>query len=298
MKVIDLSSYQTVNSFVAVKNSGVQGVILRTILKNNSVDACFEKFYKGFTAIGLPVGGYVYSYDLSYNEAVERANKVKNLFKDKDITFVALDLEWGKQRAKGRTLIGQVIQAYIDVFKGTGIEVIGYWNLDWHKNIIPSTYKDKMRYWIARYPMLDTGTRKDSLKPNVGESMWQYSSKGNVSGIKGYVDMNECYVANLWNRADKGLVTDKGIDYSAVFDAQYYAAKYPDLQPICGANVDKLLLHFVNYGMKERRQAIATFNPVVYHDKYLDLQKAFVHDWTAYYLHYIQHGKAEGRKSY
>lgn len=48
-------------------------------------------------------------------------------------------------------------------------------------------------FWIARYPANDTGIIKESLKPNIGESIWQYSSKGKVSGISGNVDMNIIY---------------------------------------------------------------------------------------------------------
>lgn len=95
-----------------------------------------------------------------------------------------------------------------------------------------------------------------------------------------------------------GPITAKGIDYSSVFDAQYYAAKYPDLSAAFGTDKDSLLNHFVNFGMKEHRQAIAVFNPVIYRDRYADLQKAFGDDWTAYYLHYIQHGQGEERKAY
>lgn len=95
-----------------------------------------------------------------------------------------------------------------------------------------------------------------------------------------------------------GPIMAKGIDYSPVFDAQYYAAQYPDLRAAFGTDKDSLLNHFVNLGMKEHRQAIAVFSPVIYRDRYADLQKAFGDDWTAYYLHYIQHGKAEGRKAY
>lgn len=193
MKVIDISSYQLVDDFHAVKQDGIEAIILRTVLKNGSIDKCFEKYYTEFTQIEMPIAVYVFSYDLSYQEGVARARKVINTIKNKNIKFVALDLEWATQRAKGKLIVGQVIQAYLDVFASTGIEIIGYWNLDWHKNVIPEAYKDKIRYWIARYPKEDNGFLKSSLKPNIGEAMWQYSSKGRVKGIKGPVDMNECY---------------------------------------------------------------------------------------------------------
>ena len=47
--------------------------------------------------------------------------------------------------------------------------------------------------------------------------------------------------------------------------------------------------------MKEKRQAIATFNVVKYKAKYPDLEKAFKNDWPAYYKHYCMTGMKEGR---
>lgn len=91
-------------------------------------------------------------------------------------------------------------------------------------------------------------------------------------------------------------VSPKGIDYSAVFDAAYYAEHHADLRAAFGNNETALQLHFVNYGMKENRRACVEFDPVAYRYRYIDLQKAFGDDYTAYYLHYIQHGKSEGRK--
>ena len=49
------------------------------------------------------------------------------------------------------------------------------------------------KFWIARYPLQDNGTIKEHLKPNIGECIWQYSSKGFVDGILGNVDLNIVY---------------------------------------------------------------------------------------------------------
>ena len=50
------------------------------------------------------------------------------------------------------------------------------------------------KFWIARYAY--NGEYKESLKPNVGEVIWQWGSKGNVDGIKGNVDMDISYEGN------------------------------------------------------------------------------------------------------
>lgn len=85
------------------------------------------------------------------------------------------------------------------------------------------------------------------------------------------------------------------VDYSAVFDANYYANKYIDLKNAFGNNTKALFNHFCINGMKEGRQAIATFNVVIYKNRYIDLQRAFGNDLQKYYAHYCTNGKAEGR---
>ena len=86
-----------------------------------------------------------------------------------------------------------------------------------------------------------------------------------------------------------------GIDYSAVFDYDYYTKKYPDVVKVLGNNPDAVLAHFVNYGMREGRQGNADFNVYSYAYKYPDLRSAFGNDLPSYYNHYINKGKKESR---
>lgn len=87
----------------------------------------------------------------------------------------------------------------------------------------------------------------------------------------------------------------QGIDYSPVFDADYYLSANQDLQQAYGANEEMALAHFVNYGMAEGRQASPEFNVNVYRNRYKDLRQAYGNNYKAYYMHYINYGKQEGR---
>lgn len=87
----------------------------------------------------------------------------------------------------------------------------------------------------------------------------------------------------------------EGIDYSLVYDYDYYIEKYADLQKAFGNDEKAAIRHFVNSGMREGRQAIESFNVQFYKNKYADLQKAFGNDLKLYYKHYINYGKREGR---
>ena len=89
-----------------------------------------------------------------------------------------------------------------------------------------------------------------------------------------------------------------GVDYKLVFDPTYYADNHPDVKKEYGTNVNKLLKHFVQFGMKEQRQACAWFNVQSYKNNYEDLQEEFGNNMPKYYRHYIQYGYKENRRGY
>ena len=91
------------------------------------------------------------------------------------------------------------------------------------------------------------------------------------------------------------------IDYSIVYDYNYYVTRYPDIKKAFGYDDKAVLEHFVKYGMREGRQAKATFNLQYYKNatRNPDLIKAFgtnINNNYRYYVHYIQHGIYEHRK--
>ena len=86
------------------------------------------------------------------------------------------------------------------------------------------------------------------------------------------------------------------IDYSAVFDAEYYYNTYQDVQQTIGFNEEDLLDHFIRSGMAEGRMGKADFDVRSYMKNNLDLLAVYgIKDLSADYYHYIQSGKAEGR---
>lgn len=86
--------------------------------------------------------------------------------------------------------------------------------------------------------------------------------------------------------------------YSLVFNAEYYSNHHQDLKNAFGNDVNALFQHFLNYGMKEGRQANDAFNPTIYKNKYEDLRNAFGNNMQSYYEHYIDYGYKEGRNCY
>ena len=97
---------------------------------------------------------------------------------------------------------------------------------------------------------------------------------------------------------NKGPVTIyKNVDYYDVYDKNYYLNANPDVKSAYGGDDALTLIHFVKFGMKERRQGNAEFNLDVYMNNYPDLVKAYGTNYAKYYLHYINYGKKEGRNA-
>lgn len=88
-----------------------------------------------------------------------------------------------------------------------------------------------------------------------------------------------------------------GVDYSAVYDYNYYIKRYPSLLTKYGNSSEKIFKQFINYGISHGKQASADFNVYYYKNRYVDLRNLYGNDLTSYYLHYIQHGRAEGRNA-
>lgn len=112
---------------------------------------------------------------------------------------------------------------------------------------------------------------------------------GHMSESSQYIDPNYY--------SDGPVTVYNGVDYSAVYDYDYYVTKYKDVYNAYGSNYRAVLAHFVNYGMKEGRQGCEEFNLASYKNAYADLRSAYEYDNQKYYSHYINYGKNEGRNA-
>lgn len=160
--------------------------------------------------------------------------------------------------------------------------------------------------WMAFYHFLNYGMaegRQGKENFNVNSYRNQYADLRAAFGndLKSYY-MH--YIANgkKEGRAGTGCKTLQGavtvyngVDYSAVFDYNYYISNNSDIKAAFGNDDVAVLAHFVNYGMSEGRKASEEFDINVYKQNYSDLRSAFGNDLKSYYIHYMTNGKAEGR---
>lgn len=232
---IDVSAYQSFPDWVKVKQS-IEFAILR-ITTPYGTDKSFEHNYKGCQDNNIKTGAYRYSYAKTVEASIKEAQEVLKILNNRHLELgVWLDLEWDKQRALGKNAITDIAKAFIETIQNGGYKCGIYCNLDWYKNVIDvSQFKD-IPFWIARYPYNDTGKIVETLKPNVSEYGWQYSSKGRISGINGYVDLDIFYSNS--NLEDTIPVKTKQFDKEAVKSLQTAL----NLQGITGLNNSTLVV--------------------------------------------------------
>lgn len=192
IKGIDVSAYQEKPDWVEVKQSGIEFAILR-VANSKGLDTSFEHNYAGCEVNGIRKGVYRYSYAKTTAEAEKEAQEVVEILAGRKLEMgMWMDLEWSGLRTLGKNAITAIAKSFIQVIKDAGYSCGIYCNLDWHENVL-DTEALNVPFWVARYSSEDDGTMKENLRPGVGESGWQYSSKGRVSGISGNVDLDVWY---------------------------------------------------------------------------------------------------------
>ena len=191
---IDVSKWNGNIDWNKVKNSGVNYVIIRCGYRGSSAGALIEdpKFksnIQGAQSAGLKVGVYFFTQAVNEVEAVEEASMVISLIKGYSLSFpVYLDVEASGGRGDGISASQRTanIKAFCGTIQNAGYNAGVYANKTWFTSHINTSSITNYKIWLAQYAASVTynASRYD---------MWQYTSKGSISGISGNVDMNILY---------------------------------------------------------------------------------------------------------
>lgn len=191
-KGIDISKWQVGVDWDKAKADGVDFAMIRVgIGANNStpkIDVRFSAHISGAIKANVPVGIYLYSYAQTVQKAKIEADHVINWlkpYKDKIVYPVAFDIEDKTQGGLGRGVLSDMCSAFCEAVKAHGYIPAIYTSSHWAKNLINAAVLSKYSLWLAQWNSKIT-------YPGVVD-IWQYTDKGKVKGIAGYVDMNMCY---------------------------------------------------------------------------------------------------------
>lgn len=191
LKGIDVSKYQGDINWGKVKASGIDFAILRlgytgTKTRKPTLDGKFARNLTQSAKVGVSVGVYYYSTATTPKQAQDEAKFVIKQLKGKKLQYpVYIDTEDQMQAKLSKTALTSVVKEFCETMEKAGYYVGIYSNKSWFAEQLHDNKLKAYDKWIAQY------NDKCTYKGNYG--MWQYTDKGKVSGIKGYVDLNKCY---------------------------------------------------------------------------------------------------------
>ena len=191
-KGIDVSKWNGNINWRSVKNSGVDYVIIRAGYGTSTIDPKFKTYIEGAKSVGLKIGVYWFSYATTPNNAAIEAQACLNAISPykSSVTYpVFFDFEYDSVRYANnngvkvtRDLASRMATSFLNKVESKGYTSGIYTNKDFSSTYFTSDLINSNNMWVAQYSSTNTFG-----KPY---SMWQYSEKGSVPGISGYVDMN------------------------------------------------------------------------------------------------------------
>lgn len=194
---IDVSKWNREIDWEKVKAAGVDFTIIRAGYRGSStgalvVDPYFETNIRGATAAGLKVGVYFFTQAMDEVEAVEEASMVLELVREYQLDYpIFIDTEGagGTGRADGLTVETRtlVCDAFCRTVENAGYDAGVYASRNWLYNRVQAEKLENHYIWLAEYrsaPLYDGYYH-----------MWQYTSKGQIDGIEGNVDMDISYIS-------------------------------------------------------------------------------------------------------
>lgn len=191
--IIDVSSY---NGKIDWQKAApeITGAVLRSTTKNGQLDTRFMENLNGLLQANIEdIRIYKYSYAKNFTYAHREAIELLDRLRAKGINpeifkRVYIDIEPTSGIVHTKDTIDNIICGYLHAFSEEKIEcLIGlYVNHDYlikEVNMVWRYYN--LPVWLARW------NAKMGSNCGFNVELWQYTNKGQVSGIKGDVDLNE-----------------------------------------------------------------------------------------------------------
>lgn len=193
-KGIDVSKHQGKIEWDKVSEDDVSYAFIRAGYRGSSEgklveDEFFVDNVEGAAENGVDIGIYFYTQAMTPQEAKEEAEFVIELIEPYDIAYpVVLDLEETDASARTAKMTKEeytkVAIAFCETIKEAGYTPMIYGNLKTFMIMLDMEQLEDYEKWFAYYD--------ETVYFPYAFNVWQYSSKGNIAGINGDVDLNIC----------------------------------------------------------------------------------------------------------
>lgn len=203
---IDVSKYQGNIDWKQVKEAGVDFAMIRVGYRAKSTGVIYEdpgaKYnLQEATKNGIWAGAYFFSSAVNEQEAKEEAAWVAGFIAKYKITYpVAYNCEDfqsadSRQHSLTKEERTKIACAFLDTIAKSGYQPMFYasrnemeGSAQWDMATLGSRYK----VWVSQYPEQPFPQTPASSYSGT-HAMWQYTSQGQVAGIKNKVDVNVAY---------------------------------------------------------------------------------------------------------
>lgn len=183
-KIADLSKWQGAIDWTAAARE-LDFCILRAQYGHEKADERYLEYAAGCEAQGIPYGAYSYCLFDDEETAREEARFFVERIKGTKPLYLVLDLEPGGVKAHN---IRKEASAYIDELHTLGVKRVGLYIAHHAYKAYNIDASEADFVWIPRY---GKNSGEPEKKPAYPCDLWQYTSNGRVSGIKGRVDLNQ-----------------------------------------------------------------------------------------------------------
>ena len=192
-KGIDVSKFQGKIDWKAVAADGVEFAFIRVANRGYGSgkiveDNMFEDNMKGALDAGIHAGAYIYSQAINEEEVREEAELMISKLAPFDVKCpVVFDVEktadsTGRMNQLSVEERTNLTLLFCQIIEQAGYKPIVYHNLEMGALMLDVETLESYEKWFAYY--------NDDMYYPYAYSIWQYSDKGKVNGIKGNVDMD------------------------------------------------------------------------------------------------------------
>ncbi|MEY7999421.1 GH25 family lysozyme [Clostridium sp. Mt-5] len=178
LKGVDISNLNGPVNMDLIKNAGNSFVIAKATEGSTFVDKYYERNIRNAKALGLVTGAYHFGRFTTIAKAIQEANFFKQIAAGANPDFVVLDFE---QQCSGD--MTDACLACLDTISAIAPALI-YCNPSYIKAYLNSKIT-KHPLWVAHY-----GVSYPNIVLWNEYAIWQYSEKGQIPGIGGYLDLN------------------------------------------------------------------------------------------------------------
>ena len=186
---IDVSNWQGYIDYQKVKQSGIEVVYIKASQGSNLKDAYFDINYKNAKNNGLKVGFYHFLTAKNTQEAEKEAQFFASVISNKT-PECKLALDYEVFGGVSVTEINNIATVFLETTKRlTNKEVIIYSDLYNAKTVFSRELADKYPLWVADYTSNENIEKQQTNWKNW--TGWQYTDRGVVNGISGYVDRDK-----------------------------------------------------------------------------------------------------------